>query len=247
MARSIAGLRTTVSLLAITTFGVVSAQAEERRQADAHVHGKGELNIAVEGSKVSLELRSPGVDIVGFEHEAKTDADKKAVADANATLKALTEVIEIPAAAGCKIESAFSHYTKDPDHAKMHAEHAKHEGHGHSDHGHDKHKHGDHDHGHSHGHHDHGHKAKKAKAKDGHGHDHGHSHDHGHHHDHEDGHAEFHAGWKLDCKAADKLSPMKFGYFARFAKAESLTVNVVTASAQKSYTVSRSSPSLTLN
>ena len=35
-------------------------------QMDAHVHGHGILNIAVEGQVVEMELEAPGADIVGF-------------------------------------------------------------------------------------------------------------------------------------------------------------------------------------
>src|SRR6185369_1509759 len=46
--------------------------AEEHRELGVHEHGRGTLNIAIEGNKVTMELEAAGVDIVGFEHAAKT-------------------------------------------------------------------------------------------------------------------------------------------------------------------------------
>jgi Protein of unknown function (DUF2796) len=51
--------------------------AAEKRQLEAHVHGVAEVNIAVEGTKATVEIRAPAENIMGFEHEARTDSDKK--------------------------------------------------------------------------------------------------------------------------------------------------------------------------
>jgi hypothetical protein len=61
--------------------------AEEHRRHGAHEHGSAELNVAWEGKTVTIELESPAVNIVGFEHQPRTDAQKKAVSSAMATLK----------------------------------------------------------------------------------------------------------------------------------------------------------------
>ena len=54
----------------------VGAAAEKRRH-DAHVHGVAEINIAVEGTKATVEFRAPAESVMGFEHEAKSESDKK--------------------------------------------------------------------------------------------------------------------------------------------------------------------------
>jgi hypothetical protein len=54
-----------------------SAMAAEKRHAHTHVHGAAEMNIVVEGKKITVDFRSPAEDVMGFEHEAKSDADKK--------------------------------------------------------------------------------------------------------------------------------------------------------------------------
>jgi hypothetical protein len=64
------------------------ARAAEKRQAHTHVHGAAEMNIVVDGKKVMVEFRSPAEGVMGFEHEARTDADKK---KRDAAMKAIKE------------------------------------------------------------------------------------------------------------------------------------------------------------
>ena len=60
--------------------GSIALTADTKhREAGAHAHGHGKVNIAIEGQRLSIELEAPGADIVGFEHEAKTAAEKAAV------------------------------------------------------------------------------------------------------------------------------------------------------------------------
>lgn len=41
------------------------------------MHGIAEINIVVEGKKIVVEFRTPTEGVMGFEHEAKSDAEKK--------------------------------------------------------------------------------------------------------------------------------------------------------------------------
>ena len=83
-----------------------SLAADEHRELGAHEHGRGTLNIAVEGNKVTMELEVPGVDIVGFEHAAKTSREKAAVEKAKAQLAAPLTLFALPAAAACRVTEA---------------------------------------------------------------------------------------------------------------------------------------------
>jgi hypothetical protein len=128
---------TTIALLMLTT----AAQAEETRELDAHVHGEGRLDIAVDGTTVALSLAAPGADVVGFEHAAETAEDKAAVEAALATLARPLDLFVMPAAAGCTVTSAeVALIGEDEGHD-----------HGH-DHGHDEAEEDEHDHGHDEGH-----------------------------------------------------------------------------------------------
>jgi hypothetical protein len=51
--------------------------AAEKRRHDTHVHGVAEINIAVEGTKATVEFRAPAESIMGFEREAKSESDRQ--------------------------------------------------------------------------------------------------------------------------------------------------------------------------
>lgn len=83
------------------------AQAQHKhRKADAHVHGNGTFDIAVEGNRVSIELEAPGMDIVGFEHAAKSAAQQAAVTAAKKKLEQPLDLFKLPDAAKCKVTDA---------------------------------------------------------------------------------------------------------------------------------------------
>jgi hypothetical protein len=96
--------------LAVSVIGVLalrsSAAEEPHRQLGAHEHGRGTLNIAVEGDKMTLELETPGMDIVGFEHAAKSRGDREAVEKAKVQLMRPLTLFNMPAAAGCRVIEA---------------------------------------------------------------------------------------------------------------------------------------------
>jgi Protein of unknown function (DUF2796) len=85
---------------AITT---PSFAADEHRELGTHEHGRGTLNIAVEGNKVTMELEVPGADIVGFEYAAKTEREKAAVEAAKMQLATPLTLFALTAAAACRV------------------------------------------------------------------------------------------------------------------------------------------------
>jgi hypothetical protein len=111
---------------------LVPAHAQERRAAGPHQHGHGTLNIAIEGSRVSMELEVPGNDIVGFEHAAKTKAQRAAMAKAKAQLSAPLSLFRLPANAGCAVKEATVKIESEGKDDKKKAGH-KHDDHGHSE------------------------------------------------------------------------------------------------------------------
>lgn len=94
------------TLLVGGALATTGTAAQEHRELGAHEHGRGTLNIAVEGNKVSMELEVPGVDIVGFEHAAKTRPEKGAVEQARTQLMAPLALFKLPAAANCRVTEA---------------------------------------------------------------------------------------------------------------------------------------------
>ena len=70
------------------------AQANEHNHAhaehgslDAHEHGAARLNVVLDGQALELELESPAMNLVGFEHAANNAADKAKVAATRSRLQ----------------------------------------------------------------------------------------------------------------------------------------------------------------
>lgn len=77
----------------------------EHGSLGAHEHGVGRLNAALDGQTLSLELESPAMNLVGFEHVATSDADKAKVAATRAQLEKPLALFNLPKAAGCVVEN----------------------------------------------------------------------------------------------------------------------------------------------
>lgn len=130
--------------LALSALLATTAMGSEREHG-AHEHGHGQLNLAVEGHELEMELVSPGADIVGFEHHPETESDKQAIEKAAALLKK-GDTLFVPAEdAECRLEEAEveSAMMEDDDHDH----HAEEKEHGHEkEHAHEK----EHGHGQDH-------------------------------------------------------------------------------------------------
>ncbi|SFI52028.1 DUF2796 domain-containing protein [Jannaschia pohangensis] len=105
--------------------------AQEARELGAHQHGHSALNIAIEGTRIALELEAPGADIVGFEYEAQTAEDRAKLDVAVAELSKPLALFVLPDAAGCTVVSSSAglvdgHHEEGEDHA--HDDHAEKEG-----------------------------------------------------------------------------------------------------------------------
>jgi hypothetical protein len=116
------------ALAAVSLTSIPARAEEEHRELGAHEHGHGTLNIAVEDSRVAMELEVPGMDIVGFEHEATTEDQKAALKKAKAELARPLDLFKLSAAAGCSVKEAKVELETEHEGAD-HDEHAKAEGH----------------------------------------------------------------------------------------------------------------------
>ncbi|MEZ8603505.1 DUF2796 domain-containing protein [Vibrio splendidus] len=184
---------------------------EEFRSHEAHVHGKVEVNIAQDGQELLVEVTAPGADVVGFEHAPETAEQKKVIEQAIAQLNKPEELFGFTNAS-CTLK--FKSVTNT-----LEDEHDDHEGHDHAEHGHDDHK------GHDHAEHDH---------DDHEGHDHA-EHDHDDHEGHghsEGGHGEFTVEYHYQCSDIEKLDTVNTQWFSKFSNTKSMTVNLLTDSAQ---------------
>lgn len=107
---------------------------DEHASLDAHEHGAARLNVVLDGQALELELESPAMNLVGFEHAAESAADKAKVAAARSQLQDPQALFGL-AAGACslsetELESALfeddehdEHHTDEADseHSEIHA------------------------------------------------------------------------------------------------------------------------------
>lgn len=105
----------------------------EHGSLGTHEHGVARLNAALDDKTLEVELQSPAMNLVGFEHAASSPADKAKVAAVRAQLEKPLALFNLPQAAGCvvasqELESPLfgdkpDHDDDDHDHAKGADEH----------------------------------------------------------------------------------------------------------------------------
>jgi len=118
----------TLLAAAIAAAGTAPAWSagQEQRHHGAHEHGSAQLNLAWEGNVVTIELESPAVNIVGFEHAPRTDAQKQAVQSAVAKLQDADALFAFTPEARCSgratdVESELDKGGQE-EHAEFHAQ-----------------------------------------------------------------------------------------------------------------------------
>lgn len=80
---------------------LVAATAAGAHEPGAHVHGVGELRIAVDGPELVIDLESPLDNLLGFEHAPRTDRERAAVRAMAAKLRQSQTMFAATAAARC--------------------------------------------------------------------------------------------------------------------------------------------------
>ncbi|RKZ36457.1 MAG: hypothetical protein DRQ49_17910 [Gammaproteobacteria bacterium] len=108
------------TLIGVSTFTL--AQAES-----AHQHGVANVNIAISKQALVIELDTPADNVLGFEHEPRTEQQKQHLSDTLLLLNRADSLFNIPSSAECKvqqvkIENPFAHEEHAED---EHDEHAK--------------------------------------------------------------------------------------------------------------------------
>ena len=238
------------SLLMLT--GVTAAQQS------AHVHGIATLNLAMEGDELEIEFVSPAGNIVGFEHEAVTAAERRAIRDAIEQLRKGNELFDLPLAASCSLhvaevehghgeeEKREDGHGQDAQHDDDEHEHPGEDGDGtHSGQGakhddDDEHEHpgedGDGTHsGHEAKHDDddeHGHAGEDGDGTHS-GHEAKHDDDDEHEHPGEDGdtHSEFHARYRCECNGS-AIETIGVRLFEHWPRIEAIRVQALTPDGQ---------------
>jgi hypothetical protein len=104
---------------------------EEHGSLSAHEHGVASLNVALDGQTLEIQLESPAMNMVGFEHEAKNDADRAKVAAARQHLEQPQALFALPIEAKCALQD--SELDSPLFAGDEHAEHEHGDEQGHSD------------------------------------------------------------------------------------------------------------------
>lgn len=96
------------ALLPLTTSLMAAEHTDEHEHEEhaslaAHEHGAAQLNVALDGNTLELALESPTMNIVGFEHAAKSPADQAAAAKAKQQLQDPLALFGIAPSAGCSV------------------------------------------------------------------------------------------------------------------------------------------------
>jgi len=185
--------------------GIQFAYAEKSAESlDAHVHGLSELTIAMDATSIELQLISPAMNLVGFEHKASSKQDVAAVKQAELILGQEDSLFLI-AGGDCEHLSTSidsGDLLERDNHHDDHDDHEKHDDHD------DHEKHDDHD-------------------------DHGKHDDHSDH-DQAETHSEMVASYSYACKDTSKLSSLTVGLFASFSGIHKINTLWVTPSKQGS-------------
>lgn len=111
-----------IHFLALIISFSISQAAGEHREHKKHQHGHAEMTIAFDGLVGKIELETPTGAIVGFEHEAKTDKQKKQKDEALLKLeKSMAEMVVFDAKLNCKVSKNTFEIEADSDN-KNHSE-----------------------------------------------------------------------------------------------------------------------------
>ena len=193
---------------ALLACAALAEQHGEHREHMAHEHGHGTLDIVVEGEELVMELRIPGVNVVGFEHAPRDDAEREAVRQALVPFGDAASLFVLPAEAECEVEEAKAEIldmTHEDDHG---------------DHGHEADEHGEHEEQGEH---------EEHAEHEGEGHE--------EHEEHDsdsvsEAHSELHATWHFHCHEPGRLTEIDVRVFEHLLDAEEIEVRVVTPAAQ---------------
>lgn len=111
-----------------------AAHHHEHREHGAHQHGVGIVGVAFELLKGKVEFKIPAESIVGFEHEAQKESDKKKQADALAKFESkINEMLVFDVSLKCVLAKEKIEVVRESEHKDEKHDH-KHKGHKHASH-----------------------------------------------------------------------------------------------------------------
>ncbi len=111
-----------VARLVVLSIAFAGMGSTANAESKAHQHGAGHLNIAIDGQHVEIELIAPGADIVGFEHEPKTEGEKQSISESATKLRNGEALFRFPNDAQCRLTESEvdSSLLEQEDHKEDH-------------------------------------------------------------------------------------------------------------------------------
>ncbi|TXH66276.1 MAG: DUF2796 domain-containing protein [Thiothrix sp.] len=93
-------------LIALSLNSTYANDQQNHEEHAAHEHGAASLRLAIGTEGLEIMLESPAANLVGFEHTAQKDEDKKKLAEAKTKLETGAELFSINPEAVCTLKSA---------------------------------------------------------------------------------------------------------------------------------------------
>ena len=124
-----------IASLSVQAVAEDHSHTSSHRSHGAHQHGVGSLNLGLDEQSLLIELELPAMNVVGFEHQPKTDEQQQRIEQASAKLKDGNLMFDLPKKAKCRLlqASVESELLSDNDEHKDHDEHGHHDKHEHHD------------------------------------------------------------------------------------------------------------------
>jgi len=98
-------LQALIAALALSPGVTLVERGAQAAEQSAHVHGQAGLQVAAEGMVLELYFKSPAVNIVGFEHAPRSEAQREQVTQAAAQLRE-QPLVRLPLADDCAMTDA---------------------------------------------------------------------------------------------------------------------------------------------
>jgi hypothetical protein len=189
-------------VLTLTCLITPALATEGSRAQAAHEHGAAQLDIALSGSTLELQLEGATFNFVGFERAPESAEEVARVDAAKARLGDGSTLYALPSAAACvagvpRVQAELPQPASASVHDHDHADH---------DHAHDEHQHVEHADGHAHAEH---------------------SHDDAH-----AGHSNWRSYHRFDCAKPQALNALTLSLFAHFPELQHIDYQLVTDTTQ---------------
>lgn len=223
-----------------TSILTVPVAAETERELGTHEHGGALINVVLADSTVFIELETPWMNLVGFEHAPSTEAQHESVENSLEMLNRPDTLFSF-VGANCGPGTVALLDNSMNSSEEHHEEHGKHDD-AHGDGHHDEH---DQKHDDAHGEEHHDEHGDGHSDDDASGHDDGH-HDHDDHHEDEGSHSELRVSYEFAC-ADSWPEAVNIDLFASWAGFEEIDVQLAGPGGQTAAEVVPADPLIDLS